>query len=472
MAEQLTNTEDAGATGRPQGPATGHLMGILKAPPSTSNSVTPLSRSPIPAPSHPTPPPELARDLTRDLASNLAREPIAASQTSQIILPVPALALLVRQGATGCLRLRGLGSADPPWSVHLGQGKIHFVGGQGPERDRLAYLLERTGTPLPRPDAGSGSIYEVLQHGWQTGHLGLPQLRELIRLFSQEALVHVLALPQATAQFERAIALDPIVTALSWAELAHPLEEPVAQWRSLRRWLPSPYHQLQLLQPQAFVRNAAPALGALMRNPSQAGQSSQSSQSSPSGPLAILATQPSLYGLAARLNADLLPTATEIARAIRRGEIRALPPTRTAIAADCPAIACLDDDPAVQAQVQQVLSASGYRVVAIGRSPQAFSQLMQTKPALILIDGALARAEGQALAHLLRRSPLLQSCPVIWMDRQGGLGQRVMALRAKASRGRLIHLAKPLEPALLRSIVAAQAIAPPGALPIASPSHQ
>lgn len=375
---------------------------------------------------------------------------VAPSQAapSQIVLPSQALALLVRQGTTGCLRLRGLQASDPQWSVHLGQGQIHFIGGLGPERDRMAYLLQRTGMRLPLPQTPQASLYGALQRGWKTGRLGLPQLRELIQLCSQEALLHLLALPQAEAQLERTIGLDPIVMALSLKALTQPIEEQVGQWQQLRRRLPSPYHRLSLVKPAAFCQAVEPALRALMRRQTQV------------PPSAVLALEPSLYRFAAQLNADLLPLALCLAPAIRRGELRVLPPSQEMVPAAAQlTIAVVDDDPAIQAQVEQVLSAAGYRVVTIGRSPQTLSQLMQAQPALILMDVDLAMADGQALAQLLRRSPLLRHRPVVWMDSREGLGELVMKLKAKASGG-LIRLSKPLVPQQLLKAVADHAIVP------------
>lgn len=393
----------------------------------------------------PSPAPDLASGPVSPLAA--APSPLAASPC-QIVLPAQALALLVRQGATGCLRLRGLQASDPAWSVHLGQGQIHFIGGVGPERDRMAYLLQRTGTRLPLPTPQS-CIYEAIQRGWKTGRLGLPQLRELIQLCSQEALLHLLALPQAEAQLERTIGLDPIVTALSLKTLTHPVEAQIAQWQKLRRLLPSPYHRLSLVKPTAFCQTVEPALRALMRRQTQV------------PPSAVLALTPSLYRFAAQLDADLLPLAQRLAPAIRRGELRVLPPTPEPVPAAAQlTIACVDQDPAILAQVEQLLSAAGYRVVTIGRSPQALSQLMQAQPALILIDVQWALADGQALAQLLRRSPLLRHRPVVWMDSREGLGELVMKFKVKASRG-LLRLSKPLAPRQLLQTVADHAVALP-----------
>ncbi|NJN30138.1 MAG: response regulator [Synechococcales cyanobacterium RM1_1_8] len=345
--------------------------------------------------------------------------------------------MLIEQGVTGRLHATPLQSNLPGWFVDIAQGKIQFAGGQDPQGDRLTYLLQRSYRQLlpllqQQPKAGR-SPYAFLHQCWQQGQLSLQDLRQLLRLASEEALIHLLAMLQGRVQFERGVTPDPILISLNFPQAMDPLEEQIAQWQFLGERQISPHRRLSLVRGSRFEEQFRIPLLAQSR-----------ARPLPS-PQDLLANQPSLYRLAARLNGDVLAIAQLMDQAANFGYLRWLDrdSTQAGGQGDRPGprsasrchggnpgtIACLDSSPAVQRQVRSCLEGAGYRVIGLSYPQQALSILIKERPQLILMDGALASAEEQGLGRLLRGSPLLKAIPLLLLTPHDSLINPIRAKR-------------------------------------------
>jgi len=148
-----------------------------------------------------------------------------------------------QQKLTGCLTLSAPGSEEHSWQVYWGEGRIHFATSSGGTQERLPYLWQQHGSILgPLPLAPGQSDYQLLRQVWQQGQLAFSQLRQLLLVFSQESLVHVLALPQVEFQFEAQRKLEPLLIAVPLAQALAPLESQIQQWQRLQPEIGSPFH--------------------------------------------------------------------------------------------------------------------------------------------------------------------------------------------------------------------------------------
>jgi len=89
-------------------------------------------------------------------------------------------------------------------------------------------------------------------------------------------------------------------------------------------------------------------------------------------------------------------------------EIKQTPPeTKTSL------IACIDDSPVLTLTLRKILIPNGYQVLSIPEPMRGFSQLIEHKPDLILLDLLLPNADGYSICKFLRETPVFKKTPII-----------------------------------------------------------
>lgn len=78
-----------------------------------------------------------------------------------------------------------------------------------------------------------------------------------------------------------------------------------------------------------------------------------------------------------------------------------------------PLIACIDDSPVLTLTLRKILVPNGYQVLSIPEPMRGFSQLIEYKPDLILLDLLLPNADGYSICKFLRETPVFKKTPII-----------------------------------------------------------
>ncbi|MEQ8995209.1 MAG: response regulator [Coleofasciculus sp. B1-GNL1-01] len=76
-------------------------------------------------------------------------------------------------------------------------------------------------------------------------------------------------------------------------------------------------------------------------------------------------------------------------------------------------IACIDDSPVLTLTLRKILIPNGYQVLSIPEPMRGFSQLIEHKPDLILLDLLLPNADGYSICKFLRETPVFKKTPII-----------------------------------------------------------
>lgn len=132
------------------------------------------------------------------------------------------------------------------WNLYVGNGQLHYANSTVGHQERFNYLCQRYCPQLSTTLATDETEYQYLCRLWQQGQLTLPQLRKLLFLFSQEALVHIFAMPQATLQMEQVAGLEHLVLCVPIKETLSQLRQAITQAVQVRTYLNSPLQRLVL----------------------------------------------------------------------------------------------------------------------------------------------------------------------------------------------------------------------------------
>ena len=114
-----------------------------------------------------------------------------------------------------------------------------------------------------------------------------------------------------------------------------------------------------------------------------------------------------------------------------------------------PVIACIDDSPVLAHSLKKILVGAGYRVLMIQEPMRGFSQLIEHKPNLILLDLLLPNADGYSICKFLRDTPVFEKTPIIILTGQNSSIDRARARLAGATE----FLTKPPEPQKLLDMI-------------------
>jgi chemotaxis family two-component system response regulator PixG len=90
-------------------------------------------------------------------------------------------------------------------------------------------------------------------------------------------------------------------------------------------------------------------------------------------------------------------------------------------------IVCIDDSPTILKEIERYLDNKNLEVIMISDSLKALMQILRIKPDLILMDVNMPNVDGYKLCSMLRKSPLLQSTPIIMVTGKAGLIDRTKA---------------------------------------------
>jgi CheY-like chemotaxis protein len=104
-------------------------------------------------------------------------------------------------------------------------------------------------------------------------------------------------------------------------------------------------------------------------------------------------------------------------------------------------ILVVEDNETNQILVRAVLEMDGYRVSVAGSAGEAWEELRQDTPGLILMDIQLPGQDGLSLTRDLKSDPTTAGIPVVALTAHAMNGDREMALEA----GCAGYIAKPID---------------------------
>jgi chemotaxis family two-component system response regulator PixG len=112
-------------------------------------------------------------------------------------------------------------------------------------------------------------------------------------------------------------------------------------------------------------------------------------------------------------------------------------------------IACIEDSPVLAHTLKKILMPAGYQVLIIPEPMRGFSQLIEHKPDLILLDLHLPNADGYSICKFLRETPVFKKTPIIILTARNTQIDRFRAMQSGATE----FLGKPPQPKELLQMV-------------------
>jgi two-component system, chemotaxis family, response regulator PixG len=114
-----------------------------------------------------------------------------------------------------------------------------------------------------------------------------------------------------------------------------------------------------------------------------------------------------------------------------------------------PLIACIEDSPVLAHSLKKILMPAGYQVLIIHEPMRGFSQLIEHKPDLILLDLHLPNADGYSICKFLRETSVFKTTPIIILTARNTQIDRFRAKQVGATE----FLGKPPQPKELLHMV-------------------
>lgn len=370
--------------------------------------------------------------------------------TTTVTHPRKAIKHLVGKQVSGCMTVSDPRDRQVSWQVFLRSGQLTYATSTQRKTERLQCLVRTIQPSLARVEFGDDrNEYAALCQWWHGQGLPMSRLRQLIMRLSLEALVHVLALPEAEVRFEKGAKIDPVLMETSLSEIPAPLLQMALQWQQWRTTIPSPFARLilpddrQLDFRQQCQDNPVPV------------RSDRASDQVIQATAGVLRKQLSLYRLSVLLKVSVQTLVTWLQPFLAEGTVVALsgdpdPPSEDVPAdpetakesEERPLVACIDDSKTIQKQVRGILEMSGYNVLGITEPALALTALVRQKPAAILMDVNMPDIDGYELCSMLRQSRQLRDIPIIMLTGRDGILDRI---RAKTL-GVNFYLTKPFHP--------------------------
>jgi len=323
------------------------------------------------------------------------------------------------------------------WSIYFGGGQVHYAHSTVGQRQRLNYLLAHQFPKLnilscDSPEADSfESDYQWICDRWQSHHIPLNIIRQVLSDITTEALIHVLAMPQAQIKLSSSIGLDPLLLSVPFRQLILPVREQINHWVTLQQSIRSPLNRFQVMNPLAFQEVPTDEDGINLAELRQGIEDGQF-----------------LYELAQRLDQSIESLA-EIMSAFVGNGIVSIEPFQKIQTSNQPIIACVDDSQTIQHFVKLALEPSGYDVISLLDPTEALQVLLEKQPHLILMDIEMPKMDGYELCKMVRQVEILRKTPVVMLTGREGLIDRV---RAKML-GTSAYLTKPFNPLEMLSLV-------------------
>ena len=179
----------------------------------------------------------------------------AVIQPGEHLVPSPAKALqkILTIKLSGRLTLYDPNDRSICWRLYFSKGDVHFAHSMMGYNERLSYLLQYNQIELNLDRlAQFPSDYDFLCGCWSSGQLSLQQLRKLLLLTTQDALVQILALFNPRVRFEYLVKLDPILVSMPLEHIIMPVGHLMAQWAELWPVIGSPFQRPYIVKPRQF----------------------------------------------------------------------------------------------------------------------------------------------------------------------------------------------------------------------------
>lgn len=361
--------------------------------------------------------------------------PSSASVSTQshpiLSSPVKVLQNILNKKVSGRLTVGDPNDTQTFWRLHVGQGKLHYAGSVHGAHDRLRYVLHHS---LPHlltdlPETLQQSEYDWLHQAWQEGKISFNELRLLLQRLSQDALIHVLSLPQANFQFDRNIGLSAILLSMSFKDLVNNKTKIIKLWQTLNPLIKSPLQRVKLVGSPNFSKEQLEGLKILQKN------------ATISDIPEILSQERSFYDLATTFNLELTSLIRALYPLLKTGDLELGPYLKTA-PRNRPLIVCIDDSATVQRNVKLVLESFGYQVQGIIDPLSALSSLGREVPHVILLDINMPQLDGYSLCRMLRQCSALKEIPILMLTGRDTILDKV---RAKLL-GATGYMTKPFQP--------------------------
>ena len=359
------------------------------------------------------------------------------TQKAPIAAPAKVLKKMTDEQRSGKVVVYDPEDPSIGWAVYFGGGQVHYaqsIQGQG---YRLNYLLNKHFPQLdmlrcdPVEAEHLDSDYRWICDHWQSNHIPLNLVRQVLTTLTTEALIHVLAMPQAKIELSSSIGLDPLLLSVPFRQLILPVRESINHWVVLQTSVKSPFNRFQLTNPLEFDENNSGNLsfdfGALKQG---------------------IEKGHCLYQLALETGQSIEDLGTFLATPVGNQNLF-LEPYQYTEESHQPVIACVDDSQTIQHFVKLALEPSGYDVVSLLDPTEALQVLLDRQPQLILMDIEMPKMDGYELCKMVRQVELLRKTPVVMLTGREGLIDRV---RAKML-GTSAYLTKPFNPTEMLALV-------------------
>ncbi len=369
------------------------------------------------------------------MAETVEPQPNPTKAATKNVSVAKALQDISKKKLSGQLTIRDPNCDDLFWRIYVGSGHIHFASSATGQQERLAYLLAPHYPQLESFKIGDfTSDYQYLCHCWQSSQLSLQQVRQLLFLLSQEAILHSLTLPNVQLGFDKKIGLDPLLLSVSVQQIAAPLQNPIGQWRQIQPEIQSPYYRPYIKDVQKFAQ------AVYQRKTGKPQQIDLLTQT--------LSKNLCFYEVAHQLKMDVLKLATFLHPLIRT-DIVGVNPYRSAQNDQRLVVACIDDSKTVQRNVKLILESAGYRVLELMEPARVLTMLVRDKPNLVLMDISMPEIDGYELCRMLRLSTALKEVPIVMLTGRDGLVDRIRARMVGATN----YITKPFQAQQLLSVV-------------------
>lgn len=340
--------------------------------------------------------------------------------------PIRVLHRMILDQDSGKLCISDPHDSSVLWQVFVGNGHIHFATSLVGQSERLSYFLSRAGVIL-RSEEPIMSDYQFLCSQWQTGKLTLAQLRTVLTLITQDALIQVLKLPQAKIRTDRQLGLDPLLMSSPIVKLLSPVLADLRQWQTALPEVLSPLQRPRIKNLSRWHQ--------ILRMPGQAVPRLHFIQ-------LFLERHFCLYQIAQEMGVDLIKIVPLFQTLVQR-ELVEMQPYYEEPQQPKPKIVCIDASIEVQATVKMVLQPQGYEIISLTEPTAVWSTLVRSQPQMVLLD--VDYFDGYSFMKALLRAEQFKTIPIVTLTEHQGLVNRLWARRAGATD----CLAKPLEPAAL-----------------------
>ncbi|MDS3860429.1 response regulator [Thermosynechococcaceae cyanobacterium BACA0444] len=360
------------------------------------------------------------------LPSSNTAPPKPTAKGNPMVFPAKVLQKITASHLSGRFTFFDPNDKSVIWQLYVGNGQLHYANSKMGQPERIAYVLQQIGVRLPANFTENQTDYQWLCQLWKVGTVNLTQLRKLIFLLSQEALVHLLALPQAEVEFDRVLGLENLILSVPIRQAILPMRSEISQWAQLRTIISSPFQRVTITNPNKLQ---------------QCLWEHSTNLTLFKGLTTHLTPGVSIYSLATKLKLSTFDTATILKSLIAEGGIDVGPFVKPK-QEQRPVVACIDDSKTVQRNVRLILETSGYQVMGLTEPARAITALARQKPNLVLMDITMPEVDGYELCRMLRQSDLLKDVPIVMLTGRDGLIDRIRARMVGATD----YLTKPFTP--------------------------